>query len=91
MEKDHLIRKLAVVLHTKVVGSTLFVQRKETLALECIQAKFRHFFATSKMFGDTRAKNCVVAHSSQSLNEHRLLLQLKQSVKITAHASGVFQ
>ncbi|MGI9316382.1 MAG: adenylate/guanylate cyclase domain-containing protein [bacterium] len=43
MEKDHLSRKLAVILHADVVGSTALVQRNETLAHEGIQDTFRRF------------------------------------------------
>jgi hypothetical protein len=32
MEKDHLSRKLAVLLHVDVVGSNALVQQNETLA-----------------------------------------------------------
>jgi adenylate cyclase len=41
MEKDHLSRKLAVLLHADVVGSTSLVQKNETLAHERIQDTFR--------------------------------------------------
>jgi len=46
MEKDHLSRKLAVILHADVVGSTSLVQRNETLAHERIQDTFRRFSET---------------------------------------------
>jgi class 3 adenylate cyclase len=36
MEKDRLSRKLAVILHADVVGSTSLVQHNETLANERI-------------------------------------------------------
>jgi adenylate cyclase len=51
MEKDHLTRKLAVILHADVVGSTLLVQQNETLAHERIQAAFHHFSETIKTYG----------------------------------------
>ena len=34
MEKDHLSRKLAVILHADVVGSTSLVQKNDTLVAE---------------------------------------------------------
>jgi class 3 adenylate cyclase len=46
MGKDHLSRKLAVLLHADVVGSTLLVQKNETLAHERIQDTFRRFSET---------------------------------------------
>jgi TolB-like protein/class 3 adenylate cyclase len=41
MERDQLSRKLAVILHADVVGSTSLVQKHETLAHERIQDIFR--------------------------------------------------
>jgi adenylate cyclase len=46
MEKDRLNRKLAVILHADVVGSTSLVQQNETLAHERIQNTFRRFSET---------------------------------------------
>ena len=46
MEKDHLSRKLAVILHADVVGSTSLVQQNEILAHERIQAAFNTFSET---------------------------------------------
>ena len=46
MAKDHLSRKLAVILHADVVGSTSLVQKNEALAHERIQATFRQFSET---------------------------------------------
>jgi len=46
MEKGHLSRKLAVLLHADVVGSTSLVQMNETLAHERIQDAFRRFSET---------------------------------------------
>jgi TolB-like protein/class 3 adenylate cyclase/lipopolysaccharide biosynthesis regulator YciM len=51
MEQDHLTRKLAVILHADVVGSTLLVQQNETLAHERIQAAFHNFSDTIKTYG----------------------------------------
>jgi adenylate cyclase len=50
MEKDHLSRKLAVILHADVVGSTLLVQQNESIAHERIQAIFRNFSETIKAY-----------------------------------------
>lgn len=46
MEKDQLSRKLAVILHADVVGSTSLVQRNEILAHERIQDTFKRFSET---------------------------------------------
>jgi adenylate cyclase len=46
MAKDHLSRKLAILLHADVVGSTSLVQKDETLAHERIQDTFRRFSET---------------------------------------------
>ena len=51
MEKDRLNRKLAVILHADVVGSTLLVQQNETLAPERIQAIFHNLSETIKAYG----------------------------------------
>jgi adenylate cyclase len=51
MDRDRLSRKLAVILHADVVGSTLLVQKNETLAHERIQAAFHHFSETIKTYG----------------------------------------
>jgi adenylate cyclase len=51
MEKDHLSRKLAVLLHADVVGSTSLVQKNETLAHERIQDTFRRFSETISNYG----------------------------------------
>ena len=44
--QQHQPRKLAVILHADVVGSTMLVQQNETLAHERIQATFQRFSAT---------------------------------------------
>jgi adenylate cyclase len=51
MEKDRLNRKLAVILHADVVGSTSLVQQNETLAHERIQSAFHRFSETVKVYG----------------------------------------
>ena len=51
MEKDRLNRKLAVIVHADVVGSTLLVQQNETLAHERIQAVFHRFSETIRTYG----------------------------------------
>jgi len=51
MGKDHLSRKLAVLLHADVVGSTSLVQKNETLAHERIQDTFRRFSETISSYG----------------------------------------
>ena len=55
MEKEHLARKLAVILHADVVGSTALVQKNETLAHERIRDAFRQFSDTISAYaGATR-------------------------------------
>jgi adenylate cyclase len=51
VEKDHLSRKLAVILHADVVGSTSLVQKNETIAHERIQAAFHQFSETINSYG----------------------------------------
>ena len=51
MEKDRLNRKLAVILHADVVGSTSLVQQNESLAHERIQTIFQNFSETIKTYG----------------------------------------
>ena len=51
MAKDHLARKLAVILHADVVGSTVLVQNNEVLAHERIQAAFHKFSETISSYG----------------------------------------
>jgi adenylate cyclase len=51
MERDHLSRKLAVILHADVVGSTSLVQKNETLAHERIQSAFHQFSETINSYG----------------------------------------
>jgi len=51
MAKYPLSRKLAVLLHADVVGSTSLVQKNETLAHERIQDTFRRFSATISSYG----------------------------------------
>jgi adenylate cyclase len=51
MEKDHLSRKLAVILHADVVGSTSLVQKNETIAHRRIQAAFNQFSKTIEVYG----------------------------------------
>ncbi len=48
MAKDHLMGKLAVILHADIAGSTQMVQQDEHLAHERIQATFRDFSKTIK-------------------------------------------
>ena len=51
MAKDRLSRKLVVILHADVVGSTTLVQRNETLAHERIQTAFSNFSETIEGYG----------------------------------------
>ena len=55
MEKDQLSRKLAVILHADVVGSTSLVQQNETLAHQRIRKTFNNFSETIRTYsGITR-------------------------------------
>ena len=49
--QDQLSRKLAVILHADVVGSTLLVQQNETLAHERIQQAFHRMSETIESYG----------------------------------------
>ena len=51
MGKEHLSRKLAVLLHADVVGSTSLVQKNEILAHERIQETFRRFSESIRNHG----------------------------------------
>ena len=53
MEKDQLSRKLAVILHADVIGSTSLVQKDEVLAHQRIQAAFSNFAETIVAYGGT--------------------------------------
>jgi adenylate cyclase len=51
MERGHLSRKLAVILHADVVGSTSLVQKYETLAHQRIQGAFDRFSESIRAYG----------------------------------------
>jgi adenylate cyclase len=51
MEEDQLTRKLAVILHADVVGSTSLVQKNESLAHQRIQNVFKNFSETINSYG----------------------------------------
>ena len=51
MQRDQLSRKLAVILHADIVGSTVLVQKDERLAHERMQAVFRHMSDTILSYG----------------------------------------
>jgi adenylate cyclase len=53
MATDRSTRKLAVILHADVIGSTALVQRDETLAHERIRDAFRSFSETIEAYGGT--------------------------------------
>jgi adenylate cyclase len=84
MERDRFSRKLAVILHADVVGSTLLVQKNESLAHQRIQTAFNSFSETIAAYGGkaheirgdalvaefNRASDAVpAALAFQSLNE----------------------
>lgn len=51
MIKDHLSRRLAVILHADVVGSTVLVQKNEVIAHERIRDTFERFSRVIANFG----------------------------------------
>jgi len=51
VEKDPLSRKLAVILHADIVGSTLLVQKNETVAHERIRTSFQNLSKTINNYG----------------------------------------
>ena len=51
MSEGNLARKLAVIVHADIVGSTLLVQQDDRLAHERMQAAFRRFSATIEDYG----------------------------------------
>ena len=53
MTTDRSTRQLAVILHADVVGSTVLVQRDETIAHERIRDAFRRFSETIRAYGGT--------------------------------------
>ena len=53
MTPDRSTRKLAIILHADVMGSTALVQRDETLAHERIRDAFRRFSETIRAYGGT--------------------------------------
>ena len=84
MGKDQLSRKLAVILHADVVGSTVLVHQDEALAHQRIQTVFTNFSETIESYGGlareirgdalvaefNRASDAVIAASVfQDLNE----------------------
>ena len=84
MGKDQLSRKLAVILHADVVGSTVLVHQDEALAHQRIQTVFTNFSETIESYGGlareirgdalvaefSRASDAVIAASVfQDLNE----------------------
>jgi class 3 adenylate cyclase len=50
------VRKLVVLLHADVVGSTALVQKNETLAHERIQGTFRRFSELSLTMAGSRTR-----------------------------------
>ena len=70
MEKEQLSRKLAVILHADVVGSTSLVQKNETLAHERIQAVFHQFSESINSYGGVTRElrgDALVAEFDQSI------------------------
>ena len=78
--EDHLPRKLAVILHADVVGSTLLVQQNETLAHERIQSTFHRFSETIKSY-EGIAHELRGTRSSPNLKEHQMPLRLRSRAR----------
>ena len=84
MEKDQLSRKLAVILHADVVGSTSLIQKNERLAHERIQkilsplrrAYFQVSWRAHQLHGDAllaefeRASDAIHWFFSRRLAQH---------------------
>jgi class 3 adenylate cyclase len=51
MAEDNLARKLAVIVHADIVGSTVLVQQNDRLAHQRMQAAFQRFSATIMDYG----------------------------------------
>ena len=90
MEKDYLSRKLAVLLHADVVGSTSLVQVNETLAHERIQDGFQRF---SKTIGNHNGiaheirGDALVAEFSRASDAVTAALEFQSAN--TAHNEGI--
>lgn len=95
MNKSHLSRKLAVILHADVVGSTTLVQRDEILAHERIQDAFHNFSETIRAYGGTthelrgdalvaefdRASDAVAASLAFQIQNEALIAALDDDVR----------
>ncbi len=95
MEKDHLSRKLAVILHADVVGSTALVQKNEMLAHERIQATFHKFARTIKTYGGltrelrgdalvaefNRASDAVTAALAFQTSNEEVISEIRDEIK----------
>ena len=93
--EDKAQRKLAVILHADVVGSTSLVQRNETLAHERIQGAFRLFSQTIRAYGGTahevrgdalvaefeRASDAVSAALTFQINNSQTKANLEDSIR----------
>jgi len=97
MGKDPLTRKLAVILHADVVGSTSLVQQNETLAHERIQYAFKRFSGTINTYGGmtrevrgdalvaefSRASDAVSAALAFQTDHTYLISRLKDDLRPT--------
>lgn len=94
MEKDPLNRKLAVILHADVVGSTSLVQKNETLAHERIQNVFNNFSSTITDFGGNTREirgDALVAEFERASDAvaAAIAFQSKASHSESAHAGDI--
>ena len=60
MAEDNLARKLAVIVHADIVGSTVLVQQNDRLAHQRMQAAFQRFSATIMDYGGNALGTTVV-------------------------------
>ena len=85
MEKDQLSRKLAVILHADVVGSTTLVQKDEALAHERIQDAFNRFSETINTYGGTTRElrgDALVAEFARASDAVSAALSFQQDNKL---------
>jgi len=90
MEKDLLTRKLAVILHADVVGSTALVQINETIAHERIHDAFQRFSQTITQHNGTTQEirgDALVAEFSRASDAVTAALDFQFSN--TKHNAGI--
>jgi len=82
MPQEPLSRKLAVIIHADVVGSTTLVQQNETIAHERIQSAFRRFSEIIASYGGTTRElrgDALVAEYERASDAVAAALAFQQS------------